>query len=552
MINSDFYKQVVALNPDSHRNLRFDASQVNYGFVRNCTTVTIAGTELAQTTQEYPVVFVRGPDQQFHLVALLGVQDGQNLFVNAAGLWTGAYLPACVQHYPFVIAEDSQAEILSVDESCPALNAVSGELLIDDQGTLQQRVHDELRFIQDFQKEIARTGLMLSQLAELDLLIPLNQAASDNEAVQLGDLYSIDSTRFKSLGATALPDLFHSGALRLAFLHMDSLDNMSKLLNKSMSQAMERQIIPFADKKPQTQGEGILRVAEQGIQKPMLKSRRNEALPPLILANEQQKNQSKQNVLKKLLDEKSRLEQQHRERYSQGRDEVELESAELVTVTASVEPKKWMQSLPVFPWASAKKWAQGLSNRRRGMFVIVLICVAIVWVAAGRDGDSLSVAAASRPQTVDDAAMSVVAQTDIFAESMLRIAPGIFEMGSSDGDADEKPVLKVNISHEFEIGKTEVTQGQWKAVMGSLPEKLFFNKCGDNCPVENVSWNDVQEFIVKLNAQSGKHYRLPSEAEWEYACRAGGTQRYCGGSHLDDLAWYGDKKIGKSPHPVAT
>lgn len=563
MINSDFYKQIVALNPDLHRNLRFDASQVNYGFVRNCTTVTIAATELAQATQEYPVVFVRGPDQQFQLVALLGVQDGQNLFVNVAGHWTGAYIPARVQHYPFVIAEDSQAElsIVRVDESCAALNVVSGELLIDDQGTLQQRVHDELRFIQDYQTEIARTGIMLSQLAELDLIVPLNQAASENEAVQLGDLYSIDSVKFKSISATALPELFNSGALRLAFMQMDSLANIRKLSSKSMSLATERQTIPLVDKKPQTQGEGILRVAEQGIQKPMLKSRRNEALPPLILANEQQKIQSKQDVLKKLLDEKTRLEQQHRERYAQGRDDVEPEPAELVTVIESVEQKKWTQtlepknwtrSLPVFPWASAKEWMQGLSNRRRGMFAIALLCVVIVWFSSGGDGDSLSVAATERTQAVDDAAMSIAARTDIFADSMRHIAPGSFKMGSSDGDADEKPVLKVNIGHEFEMGKTEVTQGQWKAVMGSLPEKLSFKNCGDNCPVENVSWNDVQEFIVKLNAQSGKHYRLPSEAEWEYACRAGGTQRYCGGRHLDDLAWYGNKKIGKSPHPVAT
>jgi len=62
----------------------------------------------------------------------------------------------------------------------------------------------------------------------------------------------------------------------------------------------------------------------------------------------------------------------------------------------------------------------------------------------------------------------------------------------------------------------------------------------------------VQEFIAKLNAQSGKQYRLPSEAEWEYACRAGATQRYCGGDNPDDLVWYGNEKVGKSPHPVAT
>ncbi|MDO9011450.1 MAG: SUMF1/EgtB/PvdO family nonheme iron enzyme [Gallionella sp.] len=548
MINSDFYKKVVALNPDSHRNLRFDATRVNYGFAGECTALAIACTELAQAIQEYPVVFVRGQDQQFSLALLLGVREGENLFVSAAGLWDGAYIPAYLQHYPFVIAGDSQEEplIVSVDESCAAINADSGELLIDDQGMVQQRLHEELQFMQAFQKEIARTELMVRQLAELDLFVPLN------EAVSVGDLYAIDAARFKLIEATVLPDLFGSGALRLAFLHLDSLDNIRKLLNKAMLLAAEKQIKPDAGKKTPGQGEGILRIADQGIQKPILKSRRTEAVPPLSLAVEQQKIQSKQDILKKLIDEKKRVEQEHKERYAQGKAEDELESVELTTVTAHIESKKRAQVMLVSAWGKAKQWMHGLTVRRAGLFAIALTGVVIIWIATGSDGDSLPVSATAHTQSVDDAAMPAASQTDIFADSMLRIAPGNFEMGSSDGDADEQPVLKVNISHEFEIGKTEVTQGQWKAVMGSLPEKLFFKKCGNNCPVENVSWNDVQEFIAKLNAQSGKQYRLPSEAEWEYACRAGATQRYCGGDNPDDLAWYGNEKIGKSPHPVAT
>jgi formylglycine-generating enzyme required for sulfatase activity len=121
---------------------------------------------------------------------------------------------------------------------------------------------------------------------------------------------------------------------------------------------------------------------------------------------------------------------------------------------------------------------------------------------------------------------------------MVRIAPGNFYMGSNSGDPDEKPVHQVSIRKAFEIGKTEVTQGQWKAVMGKNPS--LFSHCGDNCPVENVSWNDVQAFIQKLNAKTGKQYLLPSEAEWEYACRAGHVhKKFCGqGEQPDRLAWY--------------
>lgn len=532
MINSDFYKQAVALNPDSHRNLKFDASKVDYGFARHCATVRIAASELAQAVQEYPVVFLRAQDGQFRLAVLLGVEESQNLFVNAAGLWEGLFIPARIQHYPFVIEDDSLPEQLSVDESSFALNADSGILLIDEQGELQQRVYDEQQFMQDYHKEIAGTELMLRQLAELDLFVPLSEAVTGG--VPAGDLYSIDSARFKLIAASALPELFHSGALRLAILQIDSLDNMRRLRNKAVLPSMGQQPLIFS----KVQGERVLRTAEQGMQRPILKSLRNEA-PPLF-ASEQQNTDGKQDVLKKLLDEKKRLEQEHRERYAKATGESEPQALELPAVTVPAESRTWVR--PVWAWArmqAAGRWS---------MVAIALIGAAIAWVASGSDPDSLNVATA----TADDMAMSPASQTDIFADSMLRIAPGSFEMGSSDGDADEKPLLKVNISHEFEIGKTEVTQGQWKAVMGSLPEKLFFRQCGDNCPVENVSWDDVQEFIARLNAQSGKRYRLPSEAEWEYACRAGGTERYCGGNNPDELAWYGDRKIGKSPHPVAT
>lgn len=101
----------------------------------------------------------------------------------------------------------------------------------------------------------------------------------------------------------------------------------------------------------------------------------------------------------------------------------------------------------------------------------------------------------------------------------------------------------------FALGKTEVTQGQWKAVMGSNPSK--FTKCGDDCPVERVAWNDAQEFIRRLNQKTGKTYRLPSDAEWEYACHAGKTNRYCGGEKIGRVAWY-ESNSGKTTHSVAS
>jgi formylglycine-generating enzyme required for sulfatase activity len=135
---------------------------------------------------------------------------------------------------------------------------------------------------------------------------------------------------------------------------------------------------------------------------------------------------------------------------------------------------------------------------------------------------------------------------------MVYVAGGTFTMGCTSeqgGDCydDEKPAHSVTLSSYY-IGKYEVTQAQWKAVMDSNPS--YFK--GDNLPVEYVSWNDVQEFIRKLNQKTGKNYRLPTEAEWEFAARGGGSSRgykYSGSNTVGNVAWYTGNS-GSKTHPV--
>lgn len=120
---------------------------------------------------------------------------------------------------------------------------------------------------------------------------------------------------------------------------------------------------------------------------------------------------------------------------------------------------------------------------------------------------------------------------------MVVIPSGSFKMGSNE-DADERPAHQVNVQ-SFLMGKTEVTQGQWKALMGNNPSR--FSQCGDDCPVEQVNWDEAQEFTDRLSQKTGKQYRLPSEAEWEYAARAGSITKWSFGdneSQLGDHAWY--------------
>lgn len=150
---------------------------------------------------------------------------------------------------------------------------------------------------------------------------------------------------------------------------------------------------------------------------------------------------------------------------------------------------------------------------------------------------------------------------------LVYVPPGEFTMGSSEKDIDEymyafravdglsrswfddeKPQHRVKISEGFWMGKFEVTQGQWRSVMGDDPS--YFKDCGQTCPVEKVSWEDIQIFLRKLNQKNdGFEYSLPTEAQWEYSARGGTTTLYGGTGNLDDMGWYDKNSSGRS-HPA--
>lgn len=140
-----------------------------------------------------------------------------------------------------------------------------------------------------------------------------------------------------------------------------------------------------------------------------------------------------------------------------------------------------------------------------------------------------------------------------FTTDMVLVKGGTFTMGwvqgrDGKGNNYEKPAHEVTLK-DFYIGKYPVTRAQWCAVMGGNPSN---NKGCDNCPVENVSWNDIQEFLKKLNTLTGQQFRLPTEAEWEYAARGGQESKgylYSGSSNLEEVGWYSENSDGKT-HPV--
>ncbi|MDE2423124.1 MAG: formylglycine-generating enzyme family protein [Betaproteobacteria bacterium] len=125
---------------------------------------------------------------------------------------------------------------------------------------------------------------------------------------------------------------------------------------------------------------------------------------------------------------------------------------------------------------------------------------------------------------------------------LVQIPAGSYQ---SRGDSPHR----VTFNKPFFMSATLITQGQWRALMGHNPST--FNSCGDACPVENVSWEEAQVFILRLNVKTGKHYALPSETQWEYACIGRTSQNYCGSSNVTSIAWF-QENSDNTTHPVAT
>ncbi len=146
------------------------------------------------------------------------------------------------------------------------------------------------------------------------------------------------------------------------------------------------------------------------------------------------------------------------------------------------------------------------------------------------------------------------AELNKLINNMVYVSGGTFTMGAtseqgSDALKNEEPTHSVTLS-SFYLCKYEVTQALWRAVMGNNPSRFK----GNSLPVEQVSWNDCQTFISRLNNLTGKNFRLPTEAEWEYAARGGNRSRgykYSGSNALSDVAWYEDNS-GDKTHPVGS
>ena len=192
------------------------------------------------------------------------------------------------------------------------------------------------------------------------------------------------------------------------------------------------------------------------------------------------------------------------------------------------------------------------SNHTYELIVVTYPQYAITQNVTNQSLDSQQSTPQTHP-TVSDNTISIPVKDGISID-MVRVEAGTFTMGATpemkDPYGNEKPTHRVTLTNDYYIGKYEVTQALWQTVMDNNPS----NFPGDNLSVEQVSWDDCQEFISKLNRITGKTFRLPTEAEWEYAARGGNKSRgyqYSGSNNLSDVAWY-EENSGYKTNAVGT
>lgn len=226
------YERPVALDRNVHQEIRIDQNR-KFFFASTCQTAILAAAELNQAIKDFPVVFVKENDN-YLITAILGLQQSQNLFVDKSGLWTARYTPAFIRRYPFVPAtgqKDDDPMTVCIDEAAECVNRNHGEHLFVD-GNNSAFLENTIKFIEEYKIQTDSTIALVKQLAEAGLLSEkaANFRLDNGQTFNLTGFYTIDMEKFSTLSTETAYNLFQSGSLQIAYLHISSLDNWDRLI----------------------------------------------------------------------------------------------------------------------------------------------------------------------------------------------------------------------------------------------------------------------------------------------------------------------------------
>ena len=237
MSDAMYYEKPVLLDRDKHRKRKVQPS-ASFAFARKANSLYLAGAEFAEACKEYAIVFTRGGGAGGAIVpvAMLGLRARENLFVDDKEQWTGNYIPAFVRRYPFVLAELTGQTSMGVciDEAFPGLGDKQGEALFDAQGNNTPFLQNALDFLNRYQAEYRRTEAFCQRLEQAGLLTEMNAKAdlTDGRSFTVSGLLVVDEQKLMALPDAVALSLFRAGELHLISLHLMSLPNMKKLIDR--------------------------------------------------------------------------------------------------------------------------------------------------------------------------------------------------------------------------------------------------------------------------------------------------------------------------------
>lgn len=243
MSGTTYYQKPVLLNRETHRQRRVKPS-AGFAFARQSHSIPLVGAEFTKACTEYAIVFAR-QGAKVASVAMTGLRAGENLFVDAQDRWTAVYVPAFVRRYPFVLAELGDQMGACVDEGFAGVDDQEGEPLFDAQGNNTPFLQNALDFLQRFQQEQLATEQFCKRLEDAGLLVEMSARAEllDGRTFTVAGLMVVDEKKLAALPDEAALSLFRRGELHLVSMHLLSLSNLQRLVDR-MAQAAEATGMP--------------------------------------------------------------------------------------------------------------------------------------------------------------------------------------------------------------------------------------------------------------------------------------------------------------------
>lgn len=227
-----FYQNPVVLDRDIHSALTISASPNGYSFAAKAQTVILATVEFFDAGREYPIIFNQLPDGRILPLALMGIEEGENLFVSEANAWLGNYIPAYIRRYPFIHTDETEQRVL-FDEAFDGFN-LEGGIPLFDSGEPTQRTQEILAFLKDYYQQMKSTEQFGALLAQAELLKPIDaqMKLDDGRSYALKGMLVVDEQRLTMLPDSDIVRLFRGGWLALIYAHLLSLKSLSGLMGR--------------------------------------------------------------------------------------------------------------------------------------------------------------------------------------------------------------------------------------------------------------------------------------------------------------------------------